>query len=293
MGATKIHNPKQLVTALDHDVQSRSESNLKKYSLIREFAEKHGIVHYPAGHGIGHQIMVDELHVWPGTLSVASDSHSTHYGGVGSLGVPLVRSDAACLWATGRTWLQVPPVARVTFTGTLPAGVTSKDVIIALCSLFPSDVLNHAVEFHGSEETMASLRVDDRLTLCNMSCEWGVWSAITPIDKTLERWLRYKATEAAMLTERTTRERITHERVDELFANPPSADPDAIYAKQLYLSELPISRERINYHWLTSCGPEFAFPLCLRPQLNKGRNATERPCAAKYQGRPCVYCLVY
>lgn len=38
-----------------------------------------------------------------------------------------------------------------------------------------------------------------------------------------------------MLDERTTRQRITHERVDELFANPPVADSDAVYAKQLYL----------------------------------------------------------
>ncbi|KAI2641053.1 homoaconitase [Xylaria nigripes] len=236
MGATKIYDPKQLVTTLDHDVQNKSESNLTKYRQIREFAEKHGIVHYPAGHGIGHQIMIEEGYAWPGTLAVASDSHSTHYGGIGCLGTPLVRTDAAGVWATGRSWLRIPPVARVTLTGTLPVGVTGKDVIIALCGLFPSDVLNHAVEFHGSEETMASLSVDDRLTLCNMACEWGVWSAIAPIDKTLERWLRYKATEAAMLEERTTRERITHEKIDELFENAPTGDQDAIYAKQLYLN---------------------------------------------------------
>lgn len=236
MGATKIHNPKQLVTALDHDVQNVSESNLTKYRQIGEFAKKHGIVHYGAGHGIAHQLMVQEFFSWPGTLCVASDSHSTHYGGIGCLGTPLVRTDAASIWATGRTWLCVPPVARVTFTGTLPVGVTGKDVIVALCGLFPNEVLNHAVEFHGSEETMASLLVDDRLTICNMSCEWGVWSAIAPIDKTLERWLRYKATEAAMLEDRATRERITHERVDELFANPLTADEGAIYAKQLYLN---------------------------------------------------------
>lgn len=168
---------------------------------------------------------------------MASDSHATHYGGIGCLSTPLVRTDAAGIWATGRTWLRIPPVARVTLTGTLPAGVTGKDVIVALCSLFPTNVHNLAVEFHGSEETMASLLVDDRLTICNMACEWGVWSAIfAPLDKTLERWLRYKATEAAMSEERTTRERINHERIDELFANPPTGDQSAIFAKQLYLN---------------------------------------------------------
>ncbi|KAJ9157449.1 hypothetical protein NKR23_g756 [Pleurostoma richardsiae] len=69
-----------------------------------------------------------------------------------------------------------------------------------------------------------------------MVCEWGGLAGLFPIDRTLERWLRYKATEAAMLEDRNTRERITHERVDELFANPVTADPDAVYAKQLYLN---------------------------------------------------------
>jgi homoaconitate hydratase len=55
------------------------------------------------------------------------------------------------------------------------------------------------------------------------------------MDAILERWLRYKATEAAMLEDRTTRQRITHEMVDELFSNPLRSDPGAHYAKKLYL----------------------------------------------------------
>ncbi|KAL2753361.1 hypothetical protein ACRALDRAFT_1052037 [Sodiomyces alcalophilus JCM 7366] len=236
MGATKIHRPSQLVMALDHDVQNKSEANLRTYKKIEMFAKEHGVVFYPAGRGIGHQIMVEEGHAWPGTMAVASDSHSTHYGGIGCLGTPIVRTDASSIWATGRTWWCVPPVARVTLTGKLPPGVTGKDVIVALCGMFKNDVLNHVVEFTGPEETMESLLVDSRVTIANMSCEWGALAGLFPIDRTLERWLRYKATEAAMLDDRTTRERITHERVDELFANPVTADPDAVYAKQLYLN---------------------------------------------------------
>lgn len=83
---------------------------------------------------------------------------------------------------------------------------------------------------------MKTLPVDTRVTIANMSCEWGALAGLFPIDQTLERWLRYKATEAAMFEDRTTRERITHETVDKLFANPVTADPDAVYAKQLYLN---------------------------------------------------------
>ncbi|KAK2792874.1 mitochondrial Homoaconitase [Onygenales sp. PD_12] len=236
IGATRIKDPKQLVFALDHDVQNKSESNIKKYEQIEAFAKTHGVSFFPAGHGIGHQVMVEELFVWPGKLCVASDSHSNMYGGLSSLGTAIVRTDAAAIWATGKSWFQVPPVAQVTLTGILPPGVTGKDVIVALCGLFKDDVLNHAVEFTGSEETMASISVDNRLTISNMSTEWSALSAMFPMDRTLERWLRYKATEAAMVEGRTTRERITHEKIDALYADPVLADPGAHYAKRLYLN---------------------------------------------------------
>ncbi|MCJ1230220.1 mitochondrial Homoaconitase [Toensbergia leucococca] len=227
---------------LDHDVQNESDKNLQKYRQIEEFAKKHRVDFYPKYRGIGHQIMVEEGYTWPGTVVVASDSHSNMYGGVGCLGTPVVRTDAASLWATGKTWWQIPPIAKVTFTGTLPKGVTGKDVIVALCGLFSKDeVLNHAIEFTGSEETMESLLVDDRLTIANMTTEWGALTGLFPIDSVLQRWLRYKATKAALyqqseLTDASTTKRINYKRLDKLFANPLSADRGAKYAKTLYLN---------------------------------------------------------
>jgi homoaconitate hydratase len=60
----------------------------------------------------------------------------------------------------------------VAFQGVLPKGVTGKDVIVALCGLFNKDeVLNHAIEFSASENTMRSLSIDDRLAIANMTTE--------------------------------------------------------------------------------------------------------------------------
>ena len=242
IGASRLYNPRQVVITLDHDVQNKSEANLKKYRLIEEFAKEHGVDFYPAGRGIGHQIMVEEGYAWPGTLAVASDSHSNMYGAVGCLGTPVVRTDAVSIWATGRTWWQIPPVAKVTFLGTLPQGVTGKDVIIALCGLCSKDeVLSHAIEFAGSEETMQSLPVDARLTISNMTTEWGALSGLFPIDSTLQKWLRYKATEAALyqtgeLSDALTFKRFNHQRLNDLFANPMSSDKRANYAKYLHLN---------------------------------------------------------
>lgn len=237
IGASKIHNNRQVVMTLDHDVQNKSEANLKKYSQIEAFAQQHGVDFYPAGRGIGHQIMVEEGYAWPGTVTVASDSHSNMYGGIGCLGTAMVRTDAASIWATGRTWWQIPPIAKVTLTGILAPGVTGKDVIVALCGLFnQDDVLNHAIEFTGSEQTMRSIPVDDRLTIANMTTEWGALTGLFPIDSVLQSWLRARATTAAMFDASNAGKRFTHEKIDELLQNPLSADPGATYAKSLYLN---------------------------------------------------------
>ncbi|PYI10861.1 homoaconitase [Aspergillus sclerotiicarbonarius CBS 121057] len=241
IGASKIHDSNQVVMTLDHDVQNKSEKNLQKYRQIEEFAKQHGVEFYPAGRGIGHQIMVEEGFAWPGTLVVASDSHSNTYGALGVVGTPIVRTDAASIWATGKTWWQIPPVAKVTLTGVLPPGVTGKDVIVALCGLFGKDeVLNHAIEFTGSEETMKSLSMDNRLTIANMTTEWGALSGLFPMDGVLKGWLKAKATTAAMgLADgpfKTLAPRhFTHPLIEQLFENPLIADKGAKYAKELFL----------------------------------------------------------
>lgn len=73
---SQIHRPTQPVFTLDHDVQNKSEKNLTKYANIEKFAKQNSIDFYPAGRGIGHQIMIEEGYAWPGTMVVASDSHS-------------------------------------------------------------------------------------------------------------------------------------------------------------------------------------------------------------------------
>ncbi|VUC34572.1 unnamed protein product [Clonostachys rosea] len=220
IGASKIHDNKQVIM----------------YRQVEEFAKQHGVQFYPAKRGIGHQIMVEEGHSWPLNLAVASDSHSNHYGGIGALGTAVVRTDAASIWSTSKTWWQIPPIAKITFTGILPHGVTGKDVIISLCGMFNQDeVLNHALEFTGSEETLASIPIDDRCAIANMTTEFGALSGLFPVDQKLISWYRAKATLAAM-SDSSTKERINHERIDELVREKVTADPGATYAKELYLN---------------------------------------------------------
>ena len=192
IGAKKIHNPKQLVFALDHDIQNKDDSNLHKYQAIEGFAKYHGVDFYPAGSGIGHQIMVERGYVVPGSFVVASDSHSNMYGALGAVGTPIVRTDAAAAWATGDFWWQIPRSIQVVLEGTLPAGATGKDVIITLCGLYNHDeVLNAAVEFSGPG--VASLSMDARFSISNMSTEWGPLVGWFPVDAVTIKYLQWSA----------------------------------------------------------------------------------------------------
>lgn len=192
IGATKMHNPRQPVFAIDHDIQNVTPENLGKYAKIEKFAREHAIDFYPAGRGIAHQVMIEEGYVTPGSMVVGSDSHSNIYGALACLGTPVVRTDAAAIWATGQTWWQVPEQARVTLSGALRPGVTGKDVIIALCGLFNKDeALNYAVEFTGPG--VASLPMDQRMTIANMTTEWGTLVGMFPFDEVLRDWLLARA----------------------------------------------------------------------------------------------------
>jgi homoaconitate hydratase len=241
IGATKIADPAQPVFAIDHDIQNVTPKNLEKYAKIEAFAQEHGIDFYPPGTGISHQVMVEQGYVVPGALVVASDSHSNLYGGAAALGTPVVRTDAASIWATGVTWWQVPKVAKVTLKGTLSSGVTGKDVIIALCGLFNKDeVLNHAVEFMG--DAVANLPMSARLTIANMTTEWGALAGVFPFDEVTVNYLRSRVPEFSNPNRPgkrgiSSRSGYTNADVDAWWKNRSElrADADANYAIELDL----------------------------------------------------------
>ena len=236
IGAKKVANPRQLVYTLDHNVQDTGEKNLAKYKAIEKFAADMNVDFYPAGHGIGHQIMCEEGYAWPGNFVVASDSHSNMYGGLGCLGTPIVRTDAAAVWATGKTWWQIPPVTRVELKGTLPKHVTGKDIIITLAGFFNKDeVLNHALEFYG--EGIKELSIDQRLSIANMSTEWGALVALFPIDEITIDWLEKRLSRLGS----DNHPRINKKNIEQLKNNPIAPDNDAYYLKHITLDLSTVS----------------------------------------------------
>ncbi|HPA80377.1 MAG TPA: homoaconitase [Thermoanaerobaculales bacterium] len=292
IGATRVADPAQPVFTLDHNVQDSSAGNLAKYQAIEAFAREQGIVFHPAGAGIGHQLMVENGFVHPGSLVVASDSHSNMYGALAAVGTPVVRTDAAAIWATGRTWWQVPRTVKVVLEGRLRAGVVGKDVILALCGLYRSDeVLNAAVEFHGPG--VAGLSISERMTIANMTTEWGALVGWFPFDETTARYLRRRA---SLLTSRGIVGRLTGDMISSWILDPPLPDADAEYAAEITLdlsavspqvtgpdtvsisrpvAEVAAERIRVDKAYLLSCVNSRMDDLAEAAEVVRGRRVAE------------------
>lgn len=231
IGAKNIYDPKQPVFAVDHDIQNQDEANLKKYRSIAAFAAEHRIAFYSAGSGISHQVMIERGYVVPGAFVVASDSHSNMYGALGAVGTPIVRTDAAAVWATGEFWWQIPQTIQVVLEGQLQPGVSGKDVIITLCGLYNHDeALNAAIEFAGPG--VASLSMDARFSISNMSTEWGPIVAWFPVDEVTIRYMHqvHSCLEASGIR------RFSEIEIDKWAQTPPQPDPEAVYSARIVLN---------------------------------------------------------
>jgi 3-isopropylmalate/(R)-2-methylmalate dehydratase large subunit len=124
----------------------------------------------------------------PGMTVVCGDSHTSTHGALGALAFGIGASEVAHVLATQTVWQSMPRQFRCTFTGTLPAGSSAKDMALALIArIGTGGATGCAVEFAG--EAVRALSVEARLTLCNMAIEAGARTGMVAPDATTEAWL--------------------------------------------------------------------------------------------------------
>lgn len=180
---TRVYNPSQLVIVLDGKVSGVINELSLEYNSIRDFVEEQGIEHfYDCDRGIGHQI-ISEL-VRPGMLVVGSDSHTATAGAFNTLAMGINKTETAVLWKTGKMWFRVPETVKIVLKNRLPEGVFAKDLALWIKGILSKlDVNGLAIEYHG--EGVASLSIDDRMTIANISTEMRVVSSAFPPDDRL------------------------------------------------------------------------------------------------------------
>ena len=218
----RVKHPDRLAITLDHAAPPPTAMHAQNHARVRDFVRGQGIANFfEVGRGICHQVLCEEGIVGPGMTLLGADSHSTHYGWLGAFSAGIGRSEVAALWATGELWLRVPETMRVTLSGELNAGVTTKDLTIHLIGKLSSDGATYmAVEFDG--DGLSGLSPDSRAVLTNMMAEMGAKNACIAPDAVTWRWLD--------TTLRRTRKNDCEDRIAYFRQRALYADSGAIYA---------------------------------------------------------------
>lgn len=138
--------------------------------------------------GIMHVVSPELGIVLPGLTLIAPDSHTCTQGAFGALAWGIGSSEAEQAMATGTLRLTRPRSMRVTFAGRLSAGVTAKDMMLALIAAHGAGGgAGHVVEFAG--EAVTALDMEARMTLCNMATEFSAFAGLIAPDRVTFGWL--------------------------------------------------------------------------------------------------------
>ncbi|MDP9093294.1 MAG: 3-isopropylmalate dehydratase large subunit [Actinomycetota bacterium] len=185
--ATEDHNvPTQDIFAPIADPVSRTQ-----VETLRKNCAEFGVLNYPMGdreqgivHVIGPQLGLTQ----PGMTIVCGDSHTSTHGAFGALAFGIGTSQVEHVLATQTLPMDRPKTMAVTVDGQLPPGVTPKDVILAvIAQAGTGGGQGYMVEYRGS--VFEQMSMEGRMTVCNMSIEWGARAGMIAPDETTFAYL--------------------------------------------------------------------------------------------------------
>lgn len=191
----KLRHPEKTFGTMDHNTPTQDIYNIKdevskkQIDTLRNNCKEFGVRVCDNGselQGIVHMVGPETGLTQPGKTIVCGDSHTATHGAFGALAFGIGTSEVEHVFATQTIWQRKPKTMGIEITGTLQKGVYAKDIILALIAKYGVDFgVGYAAEYYG--ETIRSLSMEERMTICNMSIEGGAkMGMIAPDDKTFE-----------------------------------------------------------------------------------------------------------
>ncbi|MCD0448352.1 3-isopropylmalate dehydratase large subunit [Actinocorallia sp. API 0066] len=199
MTGRKVRRPDLTIATEDHNVPTLNIDqpiadpvSRTQVETLRKNASEFGVRLHPMGdrgqgivHVIGPQLGLTQ----PGMTVVCGDSHTSTHGAFGALAHGIGTSEVEHVLAT-QTLPQIKPkMMAVTVDGRLPAGVTAKDLILAIIAeIGTGGGQGHIIEYRG--EAIRGLSMEGRMTVCNMSIEAGARAGLIAPDETTFAYLK-------------------------------------------------------------------------------------------------------
>lgn len=193
MNNRRVRRPELTLATEDHNTPTLNINrpiadpvSRTQVDTLRKNAEEFGIRIHSLGdrdqgivHIIGPQLGVTQ----PGMTIVCGDSHTSTHGAFGALAFGIGTSEVEHVLATQTLPQKKPKTMAVNINGELPEGVTAKDVVLALIAkVGTGGGQGYIVEYRGT--TIESLSMEGRMTICNMSIEWGAKAGMMAPDQT-------------------------------------------------------------------------------------------------------------
>lgn len=194
-----VRRPDATIAVADHNIPTadrehgirEEDSRVQVETLERNVAE-FGVPYFPVlddRQGIVHIIGPEQGISLPGTTIVCGDSHTSTHGAVGALAHGIGTSEVEHVLATQTLLQKKSKNMLVEATGGLPFGTSAKDLVLAIIGkIGTSGGTGHVIEYAG--ETVRSLDMAGRMTVCNMSIEAGARAGLIAPDETTYAWLK-------------------------------------------------------------------------------------------------------
>lgn len=191
-----VFRPDKTLATVDHNIPTKNqhlpiqeELSRLQVAKLKENCEKHNIKLYGLTHpynGIVHVIGAELGITQPGMTIVCGDSHTSTHGAFGAIAFGIGTSEVEMVLASQCILQPKPKKMRININGKLNKGVVSKDIILYIISkISASGATGYFVEYAGN--TITSLSMEARMTICNMSIEMGARGGmIAPDEVTVE-----------------------------------------------------------------------------------------------------------
>ena len=198
-----VRRPDLTLPTLDHSTPTTKVSTFKDLLVAGEGAanqvrqmqqncEDFGLdlLGYGSGQrGIVHVIGPELGATQPGKTIVCGDSHSSTHGAFGALAFGIGTTEVGHVLATQCLLQRKPKTLAVNIDGELPAGVTAKDLILAIIGkIGVNGGTGHVIEYRGA--AIRAMDMESRMTICNMSIEAGARAGMIAPDETTFAYLR-------------------------------------------------------------------------------------------------------
>ena len=189
-GKDRVFDPRKIKAVIDHVTPAKDSKTALQGKIIRDWARRHRIDDFfdIGRNGICHVLFPEKGFVRPGHIIIMGDSHTCTHGAFGAFAAGVGTTDLEVGILKGICAFRYPKTIKIEITGSLPAGVFAKDVILSIIGRIGVNGATHKIiEFSGP--AVEAMSMDARMTLCNMAVEAGATSGICYPDQTTLEYL--------------------------------------------------------------------------------------------------------